>query len=228
MTTPATHDMLLSTPVFQGMAERDLQEIVAQTKLGFEKYDFPQVIHQQGQRCEKLTYLMSGKIAVTTTASKNKYAIIEDICAPCFIEPERLFGIDNKWSRTVSALTSCNVLTLDKNEVLRLTAGYTVFRLNLLNIISTVAQRAKQNVLMPQSIDFRQRFARFITERCTVPYGPKHLRINRKNLTEELNQGLQTLTADLYELQAQGLINIRRGGYHIPDLEKLREAIFYK
>lgn len=222
MTTPSTHDMLLSTPVFQGMAERDLQEIVAQTKLGFEKYDFPQVIHKHGQRCEKLTYLMSGKIAVTTTSCN--YSITEDISAPCFIEPERLFGIDNKWSRTVSALTPCNVLTLDKNEVLRLTARYTIFRLNLLNTLSTVAQRAKQDILMPQSSGFRQRFTRFITERCSVPYGAKHLRINRKNLTEELNQGLQTLTADLYELQAQGLINIRRGGYLIPDLKKLRDA----
>ena len=147
-----------------------------------------------------------------------------DISSPCFIEPERLFGIDNKWSRTVSALTPCNVLTLDKNEVLRLTSRYTIFRLNLLNTLSTVAQRAKQDILMPQSSGFRQRFTRFITERCSVPYGAKHLRINRKNLTEELNQGLQTLTADLYELQAQGLINIRRGGYLIPDLKKLRDA----
>ncbi len=228
MPTPSTYNLLLNIPVFQGMGKFELQDIIAHTKLGFEKYEPQKRIQKAGQTCDRLIFLMSGQIAVTSYTSDHSYSITEDITvprptstAPYAIEPERLFGLDNKCAKTTVSLTTCNVMALDKSEVVKLIDKYAVFRINLFNLISTRAQTAAYDMWEPETLDFRHKFARFIRMRCTTPYGTKHLNIKRKQLTTEMGIGLQNMTKALYALQDEGLIHIRRAGYDIPQIEIL-------
>lgn len=228
MPTPSTYNLLLNIPVFQGMGKFELQDIIAHTKLGFEKYGAKKRIQKVGQTCDRLLFLMSGQIAVTSWATDHSYSVTEDITvprptstAPYAIEPERLFGLDNKCTQSAISLTTCNVMALNKSEVVKLIDKYDVFRINLFNLISTRAQNAAHSMWEPETLDFRHKFARFIRMRCTTPYGGKHLNIKRKQLTTELNIGLQNMTKALYALQNEGLIHIRRAGYDIPEIENL-------
>lgn len=221
MTTPSTYNMLLNIPVFQGMGKLELQDIIAHSKLGFEKYEPGTVIQNVGDTCQKLCFLMNGTIAVTAWADDKSYAVTEDIDTPYIIEPERLCGLDNHCKRRVVTLTTCNVMALDKTEVTKMLDKYAVFRLNLLNLISTNAQRTAPERWQTAHTDIQSRLKRFVAMRCTQPKGTKHLAIKRSQLVTELNMGLQNLTKALHEMQRQGLIKLGRATYDIPELDKL-------
>ncbi len=223
MPTPSTYNLLLGIPVFQGMGKTELQDIIAHTKLGFEKHEAGENLQTAGQRCNQLVFLMSGAIALTTKADDESFAITEDIDTPYTIEPERLFGIYNQCRTTVTTLTTCNIMTLDKEEVVKLLEQYTVFRFNLLNLISTQSQRIGNGRWKAEKTNLRNRLARFIETRCTIPKGTKHLRIMRKQLAVEMNMGFANMTKALHQLQNEGLLRIRRGVYDIPRLEELSE-----
>ena len=221
MTTPSTYNLLLNIPVFQGMGKFELQDIIAHSKLGFEKLEPGTVIQNVGDTCHRLCFLMNGTIAVTAWADDRSYAVTEDIGTPYIIEPERLYGIDNRCQREVVTLTTCNVMSLDKTEVTKMLDKYAVFRLNLLNLISAHAQRTAPERWQAAHADIQSRFKRFVAMRCTRAKGTKHLAIKRSQLVTELNMGLQNLTKALYNMQRQGLINIARASYDIPELDKL-------
>lgn len=214
-------DRLLLLPLFQGMNSTDLGLVAGQTKFGFHHHEQGKTIISEGDICDHLCFLMKGTLEVTATAFDHGYTFSEFIQAPDILQPEHIFGLNQHYTRSFTTVTPCNIMTLDKSEVMMLTDEFLVFRLNLLNIISTQSQRQQRRLWHNPPRNLQQRIARFFESHCLKPAGPKTIHIKMTRLAEELNDSRLDISVALHEMQDQGLVVLKRGCIEIPDLRCL-------
>ena len=215
------YDRLLLLPLFQGMNKTDLTLVAGQTKFGFQRHQQGRTIVSEGDSCDQLHFLMQGTLEVTTHSADHTYSIIESLPAPAILQPEHIFGLTQRYTRSFVAQTPCNMMSLDKSEVMRLTEEFIVFRLNLLNIISTQSQRLQRRLWLQPSQDLKQSIVRFIEARCQRPTGKKTVLIKMTRLAELLNDSRLNVSRALNSLQSQGLLTLSRGRIEIEDLRQL-------
>ena len=201
------YSQLLSLPLFQGLGKADLEEVVTYTKLGFHKFETGQIIVCENDICNQLHFLLNGQIEVTTVSAGHSYQITESIMAPELLQPERLFGLTQHFSKTFKALSTCNILTVEKDEVIRLSDKFLIFRINLLNILST---------------SLESRIIRFFADRCLRPAGRKTIKIKMIQLALELNDSRRDVSKALNHLKQKGILTLRRNFIVI---EKIEDAL---
>uniref|UniRef100_A0AB33J8U1 Crp/Fnr family transcriptional regulator n=1 Tax=Prevotella sp. GTC17260 TaxID=3236796 RepID=A0AB33J8U1_9BACT len=216
---------LVTLPLFQGLSRSELETIVGETKFGFHQYESGQPIVVASSPCTHLYFLLTGSLHITTQADDYSYQITEYATAPDILQPEHLFGLAQRFSKTFTADTKCYVMTLDKNEIMKLSTEYTIFRMSLLNIISTRSQRLQHAPLRHVPENLKERIARFITDRCLRPAGPKIVKIKMQQLAEELNDSRLDISRALNEMQNLGQLTLKRGYIIIPALERLGKPI---
>ena len=216
------YDKLIELPLFIGISTDELSDIVGQTKFGFHKLAVDRSLVSTDDKCTQLFFLMSGTLRVVSYADNYRYRIEEELSAPAVIQPEHLFGLQQRYTKDFIARTDCSLLSLDKAEVLRLLDSYLIFRLNLLNSISMQAQRMSRIPWRQQSSDIRQQFVNFLRLRCLTQAGCKVLRIRMEELAKELHQSRLNVSRMLNALQNEGLLTMSRGIIIVPQLETLR------
>ena len=214
-------DQLLLLPLFQGMNTTDIETLAGQTKFGFLRQQKGKTIISEGDVCDGFDFLMNGTLLAVTYADDHGYSISEQIQAPALLQPECAFGLTQRYTRTFSTLTPCNMMKLDKSEILRLSEDYVVFRLNLLNILTTLSQRQQRSHWHRPPQDLQQRIVQFVANHCSRPVGHKTLNIKMTRLAEELNDSRLDVSRALNDLQQQGLLTLHRSRIEIPDLRQL-------
>ena len=215
------HDRLLELPLFQGMSRNDLNQVVAHTKFGFLKFSKNKVVVSEGDACRHIYFLMSGKLSVTGRSDDGSYSIEEVMMAPGVLQPERIFGWSQRFTRTFTTATSCNMARIDKSQVMELTAKFEIFRLNLLNIVSTQIQRLSHQPWRQKPQGIRQKIARFTEQHCLYPAGKKTLHIKMETLAQAINESRLNVSRELNSMHEEGLIRLTRGIIEIPALENL-------
>lgn len=215
------YDKLLQFSLFQGMSRGDLMQIVAHTKFGFSKYSIGERIIKEGTPCNHLHLLINGRLQIASVSDDHSYTLVEYAEAPFIIQPERIFGLSQRFTSDFTAATDVNFITVDKNEVRNLCENFNVFRINCLNIFATQAQKMQQRIWRRYPQNTKQQIVRFITDRCLYPAGHKTVFIKMEQLANEINDKRINISNELNRMKDFGLISISRGKIVIPMLEKL-------
>src|SRR5574344_1160084 len=114
------YDKLLQTPLFLGMSKDDLNQIVEHTKFGFLKFEQGKTIIREGEKCEHVYYLTNGCIVISKSSDDHSYTISEEIHAPYMFQLECLFGLTQQSSYNINSITACNMISIDKDELMKL------------------------------------------------------------------------------------------------------------
>ncbi len=221
MTNVKLHERLLELPLFQGMSRNDIKQVVTSTRFKHISYAEGKVIVSEGDICDRLLFLIDGIIDATGRADDNGYSITERLYAPGILQPERIFGLTQRFTRTFMAAGNCRFISLDKIDALALADSYEIFRLNLLNIICTKSQRLTRYPWRIQPKDIRSKIVRFIEARSLRPAGEKTMTITMERLGLELGESRLNVSRELNAMDNEGAISLRRGRIHIAALERL-------
>lgn len=212
---------LRSMPLFQGMSSDDITALATRVRLTPGLVPRGSVIADEGGECKALILVVSGSLAIHTRAAAGACEVIEKVEAPALIEPERLFGLNTHYCRRYVALAVCHVLAIEKADVRHLIGESLVFRVNLLNAISTLAQRRAAQPLRPRPTGLRAIIIRFLADQCILPAGQKTFHVTRERLARETGYTRREVGAELNAMRADSLIKTRRGSIDIPELRLL-------
>lgn len=215
------YDKLLFLPFFMGIGSEELQQILGTTRFRFLKLASGKTLLRENDRSELLYFLIDGALSVITTSDDHRYRITEQLAAPAVLQPELLFGVAQYHTRSYVAEAPCSLFALDKNEILRLIGEHLVFRLNFINAVSTIAQRAARQPWMRQSDDIGECFVAFLRNHCMRPAGRKTLEIRMTDLAHEIHASRLNVSRLLNRLQSAGLLTFSRSRIQIPAMEKL-------
>lgn len=215
------YERIQTLPLFQGISQDDLTAIAGTTKFDFQRVEAGHDLVQAGDACTFLSFLLSGSLRVTTSSDDSGYTIIEELNAPTLLQPECIFGLHQRFTHTFTTSSQCNCLVLQKPDVVRIAEANDVFRINLLNIISTQSQRLSRTLWHTQPESLEKRIVQFVGSRCMRPSGEKTILIKMTRLAHELNDSRIDISRALNNLQAQGFLHLSRGRIEIPALEQL-------
>ncbi len=215
------YDQLSQFTLFQGMSRADLLQMVGNTRFDFLKLGAGQHVVKEDDVCNKLLFLVSGTIDVTSFADDRSYQVDERLQAPWLLQPEVLFGLTCRYTCSVRTHTECHFILLSKDEVLRLFDDILTFRLNLLNLLSTLAQQRGRRPWRRVSVPLTDRIARFFIDHVHYPAGRKEVHILMERLAVELNDSRLDVSRALNDMQRRGLVELHRGRIVIPSLERL-------
>ena len=214
-------DTLLQLPLFQGLAMEDFTKILEKVKLHFAKQKAGEILAKEGMPCDKLTFVLNGSIAMTTTSADRRYSLTEYFEAPYLIEPQSLFGLYTNYSAKYTATAPVNSISISKASVLNDLLKYDIFRLNYLNIVSSQIQQTGKRQWTPVPADLESRIRCFITLHVQRPRGSKLLKIKMEDLALILNDTRLNISKVLNHMQDNDLVELHRGEIVIPAMEKL-------
>ena len=216
------YDNLLLLPLFQGLSISEFTTILEKVRFHFQTIQEGETFIRQGEACQQLCFLLNGKAVARTTVEKPEYTLSETLDAPTLIEPQSLFGMQPYYTATYQAQTQVKVLTIDKNYIFTELDKYDIFRLNLLNILSSRTQAANQKLWNAYVGTLNEKVIRFITLRSQQPSGgEKMLKITMEDWANLIDETRINLSKLLNELQDKGLLQLKRREFYIPDFEKL-------
>ena len=215
------YDRLLQFPLFQGMSRDDLEIVAGHTRFGFLKVSAGRQIIHAGDPCTHLYFLINGTLKIETYSDDSRYSVTEQMSSPYILQQESVFGYYQRYTHNFYALTDANFLTLDKEEVVRLSEDFLVFRLNLMNHLATQSQKLIQMQWRRSPQSLRERIVRFFFQHTLYPAGPKTFHILMERLAEEVNDSRLNVSRALNRMQESGVIELHRGRIEIPQLERL-------
>ena len=215
------YDRLLQFTLFQGMSHADLMQVAGHTKFNFSKLAAGKKLVREGDDCHHLVFVTNGTLRAETVSDDHSCRVTESISAPYILQPERLFGITQRYSSSFTAETPCSLISIDKQEVLLLLETQLVFRLNMLNLLAAESQRLRHHAWRTAPRTLPERITRFFFSRCLYPAGPKTFHILMQQMAKELNDSRLDISVALNKMQAEGLLTLHRGRIEIPMLERL-------
>ena len=215
------YDTLLSLPLFQGMSQADFNSLLQKIRLDFVRYDEGSVIISAGDRCKSFAFLINGTVESSRDGMDGNLTFMEQIDAPCLIEPYSMFGRAGSYQRTYTAASPCSFLMVDKQYIYTELGKYNICRMNLLNILSGRVQQLDSHVWTLQGANLRGRMIRFIRSLSDIQTGTKKLCIKMNDLATLMDATRLNVSRELNALEAQGLISLRRKEILIPALENL-------
>ena len=205
------YDQLKQQPLFGGMGSDDLGDVVAHVRFGFETAARKAVIASPKMPCKRLLMLTEGVMTVETRMSNGVLMLTETIEAPVAIEPERLFGLQQHYLRTYQALTKCSIITVDKNDMLKIFATSLVFKINVLNYLCAITQRKTQLMWDNAPANLQERIVRYLKALCLTPAGTKVFHVKMTDMAKIMGCTRLEVSIALNDLGKNGCILLKRG-----------------
>lgn len=221
MATLQLYDQLLQFPLFQGMSRDDLARVAGHTKFGFLKFANGQTIVNEDDPCTRLYFLLSGQLKAETRSDDHSYRVEEQLQAPFLVQPEAIFGYNQRFTHRFESLSECRFITLSKDEVMRLSEEFLVFRLNLLGLYATLTQRLLRQPWRHRPETLGARIVRFLGQHCLYPAGSKTFYILMTQLADEIGDSRLDISRALNQLQDEGLLQLYRGRIKVMQMERL-------
>lgn len=212
-------------PLFLGMSNDELELIMTKTKLLFKKEKTDSVIARAGDTCGMLCFLTTGEVSVTTYSDDFDYNITEFLHSPLLLQPECAFGVNQRFTHTYKAITTCNLIIIQKEEVMRLVDYSLIFRINLMNLVSTALQKSNQRLWRKLPKNLYERVIRFMTDRMVYPAGRKIINIKMERLAKECNDTRINISNVLHQLQDEKLVKLGRQRIEILSAEALSQQL---
>ena len=133
----------------------------------------------------------------------------------------RLFGLFKTFTHTLTALTEVSIISIDKNELLQLASNSVIFRLNLVNSLSTSVQKMRNDLWRHEPTDLTLRIISFFRRRCVIPSGSKMFYIKMTVIADILNDNRFNVYRALNDLQSRGLVILHRDRIEVPAMQDL-------
>ncbi len=216
-----SYRLLARLPLFQGMSASELDHVIEKMRLDFSRVETGDLIVAEGQRVDKLRFVLRGSVWAETTAADKGYSIKEMLNVPCMLQIERLFGLSQHFSSTFYAESECQILSFSKADIVSLATMSEVFRLNMMNVLCTMTQKALCQPWHTKPAGIRQKIFMFVKDRTLRPAGRKEVNIGMVRLGREIAESRLNVSRELRRLQAEGLIEMKKNKIIIPALEKM-------
>lgn len=135
------YDLMLELPIFQGLSHEQLTAILEKVPFHFKKYRPNEYLVRSGDPCDEVLFILSGRVRMVTPTYRDNILIAEDFEAPHTVPFYYLFGRETKGRSSIYAQGAVGAMTIDKENFLRMIETNRLMLINVLNILSSHAQK---------------------------------------------------------------------------------------
>lgn len=212
---------LQELPLFQGLNMDSMSEIVSKVRMDFHQQSEEDTIALQTASCRSLIFVLKGTVRVEYLDPQNRFRFTEYISAPVVIEPQSMFGMQQKYQRTYICETNCQTLTIERSQFLSVMMNYAIVKTNMLNLICNTLQRTNTKLHSISHENAESKFKQFVNMYAINPRGRKNLITTMDILAEIFCETRLNVSKMLKRFKEKGLIKQERKSFTILALENL-------
>ena len=212
-------------PLLQGISSVELLQWEDALRLDLDEFPASNLpLIRQGDICLHLLYLVEGELLREHQSADGIYTTRSLLKAPAVIEVDRLYGLTPTYEHTYYAKTDVKILDIRKGVIGSHLMKSEVFRLNLLNSLSAIAQK-RATALLPCRLDnAEERMRHFLGTIFRDCEGEVELFIHMKELAQYIGEMRLTVSRILNRWADEGIIRLGRGHFTIYDIQSLVES----
>mgnify|MGYP006278526811 CR=1 FL=1 len=211
----------------KGLTEREVEEILENTRFHLKKYRQGDYIAFSGQSSESLNIITHGSVKGEMVDFRGNVVKVEDIFAPDAFAPAFLFASDNTLLIDVVANTDVEVMFIFKEDLLKLFQQNQQVLQNYMRIISDkfVLMTNKMKFLSLKTI--KGKIAHYLLSREKRKAQNKQLRFHKsqEQLAEYFGVTRPSLSRELKSMEKAGIIALERKDIRILDKESLKQFL---
>ena len=140
------YDVMLQLPIFQGLSKIQLDGIVEKIPFDFCQFAPGQTILEMGDICDNVQFLLNGTVQQITSTYGGRIRILQNFEGPHTLPFYYLFGAETRSISQLVAIDQVGLMRVDKSSFLHMLQQNNVMLVNVMNMLSTNAQ--KQHVAM--------------------------------------------------------------------------------
>ena len=211
------------TPVFKNFSISEITQIFKATHHQIHAYEAEDTIAYCGDKCDKLHFILEGRVRGEMTHYSGKVTVISEIKAPDTFAEDFLFSDKNKLLVNIIANTKTKILVIYKADLLKLLHSNQKFLENYLNIASNrfVVVTEKMKFLMIKTV--KEKLANYILDLEKENKGQTSFRLGKthEELAALFGVRRPVLTRNLLQFKKDAIIEIKNKEIKIIDREKL-------
>lgn len=198
---------LLELPLFHGVSNEHMSEIVGHIKLNFLKFPEGATIINAGDPSSHVQFILNGQVRSIIENRDGRFSVSQTLTGPDVIAPDCLFGLKISYPCTVKALTTVNILSIAKPDYLELLKKDSVFMINYLNLLSMNAQKSVYGILSLTMGSIEERVALWLIALSQARGTDITLACHHRDIYTFFGLQRSTFFAGLEKMKSDGLID---------------------
>ncbi len=221
----SVYDILMELPLLKGSSRFKLSEIVGTTKFHFLKYLPDQPIVNAGDPCTHVVFILSGSVRLTIANSSQRFKISQTLTGPNVISPEFLFGPDTRYPGSVVALEPTSILQISKADYIKILNSDQTFLFNILNSLSTKAQKSVSGILALTSGKLEERIAFWVISLTQPTSSNITIMAKQRDLYTLFGVQRSSFFSTLDDMKAQGYLDYDANEIRFLSRQKLLDLL---
>ncbi len=219
------YDILTKSPVFRGLNSEQLSDCLRTVHIQMKSFRKDSLIVNAGEKVNQLYIIQKGSVRGEMLDYSGKVLKIEDIEAPRALAGAFIFGKSNVYPVTVTANNDVELLSIPKNEFLKLMQKEQTILINYLNDISTRTQFLSNKLHFLSFRTIRGKIAHYLMQESGSNSNTVELKHTQQQLAELFGVTRPSLARVLGELQREGLIVLGRKNIVINEKKRLSQLL---
>ena len=197
---------LVKIPLFSGVSQERMAEVIEKAKFHFLKYTPGNDIVLAGQNVTHLNFIIGGSVRLSIQGIDQGFCIESSLTAPDVIAPDFLFGRHTEYPCTATAIDTVSILSVSKTDYLDMLQRDRIFQLNYLNTLSMNAQKSVLGVQSLTSGSFEERIAFWVVAMTQSRATDVVLRCRQRDQCQIFGVQRSAMIAALDDMHRRGLL----------------------
>ena len=215
------YSRLIFTPVFKGLDENGIKDILKGSHYRIRKYSPGAVVALSGDPVSSLNIVLSGTVKGEMVDFEGRVVKIEEITAPGAIAAGFLFGEKNRFPVNVISLTCAELLAVEKSEFIRMLHQSDTVMVNFLNMVSNRSQFLSEKIRFLTFKTIRAKLAHYILQESGKTKSVVILDKTQSDLAEMFGVARPSVARTLSEMEREGYLQADRKSIRILDRDGL-------
>ena len=219
---------LKSCPLFKNVSTSEIQNIFETIPSTIERFNKDNLLLIRGDEYKDLKILLEGEVSAEIQDYNGKTIKIENLKAPDALATGILFADDNTLPVTLVAQNTIKILSIKKEDVLKIAQINRDFLINYFNDSGNKVAFLAEKIRLFKFKSLKEKFTGYIlslsgkqnSDKVKLPY-------SREKLSELFGVARPSLSRTCSELADEGLVELNGKIVNILDKESLRQILEY-
>jgi len=205
--SPELFHVLTLCPLFRGLKGEDIERIFSEITYTVRSYAKGSFVIMRGDRYDRLHILIEGQVAAQMQGPSGKVVTVETLRAPDLLASAILFSPDPSIPVSVRTLTDTEILTIRKEELIRLFKAAPSVLEAYLNDMGSKVAILSEKFRLSQFSTIREKVAGFLLDQASKQKsGTVHLPYTKETLAEIFGVTRPALSRVFSQMEDEGAI----------------------
>ena len=215
--------LLTKAPLFKNLLSGEIEKLFNETPFRLKNYRAGTMIAQSGEPVSSLMIILKGTVKGEMVDYSGKVIKIEDVNAPGAPAAAFIFGKNNRFPVNVVSTTDSEIISITKDDFLKLLMNNSKVLVNYLDMISNRSQFLSEKIRFLSFRTIKSKLAQYILRLAGGTRKKIRLDRTQNDLADFFGVARPSVARALSELEADGVIMATGKEIEIIDAKRLSE-----